>query len=97
MRDADHYAELQVARSAETEVIEKAYRALAAKYHPDAGPTGDGSRMRRINAAYAVLRDPVRRAEYDRSLPVVAPGGWEVFWDSGLIGLYRQRRRTART
>ncbi len=97
MRPADHYAELQVARDAEPEVIEKAYRALAGKYHPDVAPTGDHSRMQRINAAYAVLGNAVRRAEYDLTLPAAAPSGWEVFWDSGLLGLYRQRRKRTRT
>jgi curved DNA-binding protein CbpA len=64
--EPDHYKILQVDPEAEDEVIAAAYRRLAAKYHPDvAGPDG-ATRMVGINGAWAVLRDPVRRAEYDR-------------------------------
>jgi curved DNA-binding protein CbpA len=94
----DYYRVLQVDPSAEPEVIDRAYRALALKYHPDrsAGtPDAAGTRMRRINEAYAVLSDPKARARYDATLPTVAAGrsGWDVFWDAGLVGLYLDRRR----
>lgn len=58
-----YYAELQVSASAEQEVIEKAYKALIFKYHPDRG--GDEEKAKRLTAAYYVLSDPGRRAEYD--------------------------------
>ncbi len=93
MSHADHYRELQVSRDAELEVIEKAYRALALKYHPDTGVSGDAVRMQRINAAYRVLREPSERARYDHTLFGEVPSGWDVFWDAGLVGLYRQRHR----
>src|SRR5712691_2924944 len=68
------YAVLQVDPRAETEIIESAFRRLAQKYHPDVSddPTSE-ARMRELNAAYAVLRDPVRRAEYDAQLGGRAP------------------------
>lgn len=94
---SDHYRELQVTRDAEPEVIEKAFRTLALKYHPDSGESGDAERMRRINAAYAVLRDPRERARYDHGLPDAAMSGWDLFWDAGLVGLYRHRHRAKRT
>jgi curved DNA-binding protein CbpA len=59
----DLYEVLQVSRAAEPEVIRAAFRALARKYHPDAG--GSVSTMKVINDAWAVLGDPVRRATYD--------------------------------
>lgn len=47
-------------------MIQAAYRRLAQKYHPDvAGPEGS-ARMASINAAWELLRDPVRRAAVDR-------------------------------
>lgn len=95
----DLYRELQVSQDAESEVIEKAYRTLALKYHPDSGASGDARRMQRINEAYAVLRDSASRKEYDRGFTTAASvaSGWDVFWDSGLVGLYRQHRRSTQT
>ncbi len=93
----DHYRTLQVTRDAEPEVIERAYRALAMKYHPDragrgaAGPSAT-RRMQRINEAYAVLRDPERRSRYDATLPPEdGIHGWDRFWEAGLVGLFRDR------
>jgi curved DNA-binding protein CbpA len=63
---ADPYKILQVDSEAEDEVIQAAYRRLAQKYHPDvAGPAG-AERMSAINTAWELLRDPNRRAAYDR-------------------------------
>lgn len=95
MRPVDYYRELQVSQDAEPEVIEKAFRVLALKYHPDSGSTGDSRRMQRINEAYSVLRDPSRRARYDRGAIRGRASGWDVFWDAGLVGLYRQHRRSS--
>ncbi|MDB5694316.1 MAG: hypothetical protein JWO81_3379 [Alphaproteobacteria bacterium] len=63
----NHYAILNVAPDAEPVVIEAAYRALMKKYHPDQGmPAGkSGPSATDINNAFAVLRDPQRRSEYD--------------------------------
>jgi DnaJ-class molecular chaperone len=93
---ADHYSTLQVSRDAESEVIEKAYRVLALKYHPDTSRDSRTShRMQRINEAFAVLSDPIRRTRYDATLvgDSLQRSGWEVFWDVGLVGLYREHRR----
>jgi len=94
----DHYRTLQVARHAEQAVIDKAYRALSLKYHPDTSSmsgTDANRRMQRLNEAYAVLGDPAKRAHYDASLPVESDRrtGWDVFWDEGLVGLYLNRPR----
>ena len=62
----DYYRILQVHPSAEKEVIDAAYRKLAAKYHPDVSQVSDAvERMKQINTAYEVLSDPVKRAAYD--------------------------------
>ena len=66
--ESDYYAILQVAPSAEQEVIDAAYRRLAAKYHPDVNHSaGALERMKQMNVAYDVLSDPRKRAEYDRA------------------------------
>ncbi len=65
---ADFYSVLGVARTASDEDIKKAYRKLAMTYHPD---RNDGSKdaeekFKAITEAYDVLRDPQKRAAYDR-------------------------------
>lgn len=64
----DPYKILQVDPEAEDEVIEAAYKRLARKYHPDVSPDpASVERMVRINQAWEMLRDPVRRAAVDRA------------------------------
>ncbi len=66
----DPYETLQVSRHAEIEVIAAAYRTLARKYHPDKNDAHAGTnRMQEINAAYEILKDSVKRKEYDRGHP----------------------------
>jgi hypothetical protein len=66
------YQVLQVDPSADPEIIEVAYKRLAMKHHPDMGGGPEAQeRMRQLNAARDVLRDPARRAAYDRSLGIV--------------------------
>jgi curved DNA-binding protein CbpA len=65
-----HYQTLNVSPDAEGVVIEAAYRALMKKYHPDQGappPAPGAPSAADINEAYAVLREPGRRADYDRT------------------------------
>lgn len=59
------YDELGVPADASAEDIQVAYRRAAKQHHPDAG--GDAERFARLGRAVAVLRDPERRAEYDRT------------------------------
>lgn len=91
----DYYRTLQVTRDADPVVIERAYKALSLKYHPDTTKASDRvqatERMQRINKAYSVLRDPVKRREYDASLPPEAGRGWDRFWEAGLLGLFMDR------
>lgn len=66
-----YYETLGLARSAEPQVIDAAYKAMMRRYHPD---VFDGSRdyaeqtAKRLNEAYGILKDPLKRAEYDRAL-----------------------------
>jgi curved DNA-binding protein len=64
-RGVDYYELLQVSAGADAETINRVYRLLAQRYHPDNRETGDGGRFREITEAYRVLSDPERRAQYD--------------------------------
>lgn len=71
--EIDFYEVLQVSPRAETEVIEAAYKRLALKYHPDHNKAADApERMKALNQAYAVLKDPTERARYDRKRQTTA-------------------------
>jgi molecular chaperone DnaJ len=64
----DYYDTLEVARDADGTVLKSAYRKLAMKYHPDRNP-GDSTceaKFKAINEAYDCLKDPQKRAAYDR-------------------------------
>jgi curved DNA-binding protein CbpA len=64
----DPYKVLQVDPEADRDVIEVAYKRLARKHHPDVSADPDSvARMVRINQAWEMLRDPVRRAAVDRA------------------------------
>jgi len=73
MQEADYYKRLGVARTASPREIAVAYRRVAAMLHPDRHLDEPPDRreqyvqqMRALNEAYAVLRDPQKRAAYDR-------------------------------
>jgi curved DNA-binding protein CbpA len=93
----DYYRVLQVRRDAEPEVIERAYKALSLKYHPDVLAASQREsatrRMQLINEAYRVLRDPLQRRRYDATLPPegMSRSAWEEFWEKGLVGLFMDR------
>lgn len=59
---------LQVSRDADAAALKSSYRKLAMQYHPDrnAGDTEAESRFKAINEAYDCLKDPQKRAAYDR-------------------------------
>ncbi|HEX7277056.1 MAG TPA: J domain-containing protein [Acidimicrobiales bacterium] len=85
---ATHYEILGVEAGAGFEEIQRAYRLLALRHHPDVAPDTDPSTMAAINGAWAVLSDPVRRHNYDfelghpepappRPAPPAGESGWQ--------------------
>ncbi|TFZ82207.1 DnaJ C-terminal domain-containing protein [Candidatus Macondimonas diazotrophica] len=85
MQFKDYYRILGVSREASADTIKAAYRRLARKYHPDVSRETDAeSRFKEINEAYEALKDPEKRAVYDRIAtghhagePFRAPPGWD--------------------
>lgn len=66
--ETDYYELLEVERTADDAAIKSSYRKLAMKFHPDRNP-GDGeaeNRFKAISEAYECLKDPQKRAAYDR-------------------------------
>ncbi len=64
----DYYELLEIQRTADGDEIKRAYRSAARRYHPDTNP-GDAeaeARFKQISTAYETLRDPQKRAHYDR-------------------------------
>ena len=80
-RTLDPYATLGLARDATPLQIARAHRHLAKRHHPDLHEGADAAdeRMRRINEAWVILSNPIRRGEYDRAHPEAgtpASGHW---------------------
>lgn len=67
MEYKDYYKVMGLARDASQDDIKRAYRRLARKYHPDVSKEPDAEeRFKEVGEAYEVLKDPERRAAYDR-------------------------------
>src|SRR6185369_3977712 len=84
MKYKDYYSILGVERDAGADVIKKAYRKLAQKYHPDVSKDPQGEeKFKEIAEAYETLRDPEKRAAYDQlgkqrpGQDFTPPPGWE--------------------
>jgi curved DNA-binding protein len=69
-----HYETLGIPRTANPEQIKRTYRVLVRRFHPDLFTDGSeeqahaGERLRQVNAAYAILSRPEKRATYDAKL-----------------------------
>lgn len=67
----NYYEELEVSKNASAEVINRAYKVLAKKYHPDSTTENKQfaeERFKTISEAYEVLSNEQKRAEYDKTL-----------------------------
>ena len=67
MKFKDYYEVFGIPRAATQDEIKRTYRKLARKYHPDVNKDADAElRFKEIGEAYAVLKDPEKRAAYDQ-------------------------------
>lgn len=75
----DYYELLQISPNAEVETIQRVYRILASRYHPDNSHTGDMDMFLRLQEAYETLGDSEKRAAYDATLRAQTPQPLPVF------------------
>ena len=82
----DYYRILGVKRSASKTDLRRAYHRLARKYHPDinAAPNAE-SVFKRINEAYEILSDKLRRAEFDRVSQLWQAEGRAAYADPSIL------------
>ena len=68
MAKRDYYEVLGVAKNADEKALKSAFRNMAKKYHPDANPGSKEAeaKFKEVNEAYDVLKDPQKKAAYDR-------------------------------
>ena len=78
MGKKDYYSILGVDKHASQEDIQKAFRVLAHKYHPDK-QGGDVEKFKEVNEAYQVLGDQQKRAQYDATSDPLRGSGFEGF------------------
>ena len=72
----DFYEVLQVNPNAEPDTIQRVYRLMARRYHPDNQKTGDDTRFQALQEAYRTLSDPTLRAEYDIRYQEIRRSKW---------------------
>ena len=75
----DYYELMQISPKAEAETIQRVYRILASRCHPDNPRTGDMERFLRLNEAYRVLSSPEQRDAYDAGYKTWQTQPLEVF------------------
>jgi curved DNA-binding protein len=77
--EENYYELLQISRNADMETIQRVFRIMALRFHPDNTQTGDVEKFHALRGAYEVLSDPERRAQYDRDLGNTAPRPLPIF------------------
>ncbi|MCS7023363.1 MAG: DnaJ domain-containing protein [Bryobacteraceae bacterium] len=107
----DYYELLQISPNAEAETIQRVFRMLAQRYHPDNKETGNEPIFQQLLKAYHVLSDPARRAAYDVQHRSQTRLTWQIFDQTtassgrgheqrkrqGILGLLYQKRQHSPT
>ena len=75
----DLYEVLQLSPGADTDTIQRVFRHLAKRYHPDNPESGDPTRFRQVMDAFAVLSEPAKRARYDAVYEREREAHWRIF------------------
>ena len=76
---SDYYEMLELSPNANVETVNRVYRILAQRYHPDNTATGNSELFVRLCNAYRVLSDPEQRAKYDATRSSTRKLQWKIF------------------
>jgi curved DNA-binding protein len=89
----DYYETLQLSQRADQETIERVYRLLAKRYHPDNHNTGDAETFTELTKAYRALSDPETRAGYDVKYEAENSHPWDILSHGSLSEGAEEDRR----
>jgi len=76
---SDYYENLQISPNADIEMVERVFRILAKRYHPDNIQTGDAEKFNILYEAYRVLSDLEKRAAYDAKYEQVRESKLQIY------------------
>ena len=89
----DYYEVLQVSPNADLDTIQRVYRLLAQRYHPDNAESGNEEAFRLVLNAFRVLIDPEQRAGYDAKHKSQRSLRWRIFTQtSEAMGVDEEKR-----
>jgi hypothetical protein len=90
----DYYEILQISPNADGDTIQRVFRMLAQRYHPDNSETGDEKVFQRVLHAYRVLSDAEKRAAYDVQHQASRALRWKIFDQSkSALGVEGEKRK----
>ncbi len=92
--DFDRYEVMQLSPNADEDTIQRVYRALALRYHPDSTHTGNPEMFLRLCQAYKILSNPESRAQYDVRHRETKQLHWQIFDQAqGSLGAEGEQRK----
>lgn len=89
----DYYELLQVSPNAELDTIQRVFRLLAQRFHPDNTETGNEPLFQQMLKAYQTLSDPVSRAAYDAQHRAQVKLNWKIFDQSSEVSSQQEERK----
>lgn len=90
----DYYELLQLSPNADTDTIERIFRHMAKKTHPDSTEFPDNDRFQSIVEAHRTLVDPVARAAYDARYQEYLNNKWKLVSEAGAMSAFDDDRIT---